>query len=120
MGAVAASPIVEINRCKNQPDGTLLPDPQDTQGYVECQGGQETYLKCDDDLYWDQGMQKCDESKACRPPQYWSNYQYGYQDGIYYLTDISQTNPFTPFTGRVLCQILGSKLAMPFNESEYK
>ena len=112
---------VTYNWCRKQPDGTQFPDPNNAQGYIECIDGQGYPQDCDDDLYWDLNLHKCDIYKACYPPTYFPYYDYGYQDGIYYLTDVTIKNAteFNVFQSRLLCEILGAKLAMPKNEKEY-
>ena len=115
----AAAVTTAINPCRNKPDGTTFIDPENPQGYLECQDGQPVPQDCPNDYWWDLNMKKCDIQKACYPPSYFGYYDYGYQDGIYYLTDISMSNPFTVFQSRLLCQVIGAKLAMPYTDKEY-
>ena len=108
-----------VNRCRQQPDGTMLPDPTNPQGYVECQDNQPVSVDCPDELYWDQHFLECQPQKACRPPPNWSGLHYSYQDGIYYHTWV-QTGDYSIFQARLLCPVLGGKDAMPYNQSEYE
>jgi len=109
------------NRCRNQPDGTMLPDKQDPQSYVVCQNGQEVVQACPDGLYWDQYFLECQPQKACQPPQYFPEIEYSYKDGIYYYSCIDGTTQQNTqiWAARLICYAFEAKTAMPFTEAEY-
>lgn len=119
----SAATAASINRCRQQPDGTMLPDLTDPTSYVTCEDGQEVSTQCPDGLYWDQHFQECQQQKACPAPNNWQNHgmDYVYADGIYYGTYLDTTTQANTgiINSRWLCAIYGGKASMPYTDAEY-
>lgn len=113
------------DKCTNKPDGTQFPDPNNAQGYIECQNGKSTFVDCDAGLWYIPLTREClDEPPMCNaPPNFQEAYDqvHSYKNGIYYMSTMKpeQERIFTNFEALFFCSIMQSYVAMPYVQEEY-
>lgn len=114
-----------IDRCFNKPNGTQYADPNNPQGWIECQNGQSTYQDCDAGLWYIPLLREClDEPPMCNaPPNFQERYDqvHGYHDGIYYMSSMKPDPAvkYLNFEALIFCSVMGSYVAMPYTQEEY-